>query len=48
MTCLTPGDFSVIARRHVLMPFENALVVVDALVEENAFKRPAARRIGFT
>jgi transitional endoplasmic reticulum ATPase len=48
MTCLTPGDFSVIARRHVVMPYEDASAVVDALAEECTFKMPVARRIGFT
>ncbi len=48
MTSLTPGDFAVIARRHVLTPYEDALAVVDALAGEHAFKMPAERRIGFT
>lgn len=48
ITCLTPGDFAVIARRHCLTPYESALAVVHALAEEHAFKTPVARRIGFT
>jgi len=48
LTQLTPGDFSVIDRRHALIPYPNALAVVEALSEEIRLKEPASRRIGFT
>lgn len=45
---LTPGDFAVVARRHVLTPYQDALAVVEALAEELRFKEPPSRHIGFT
>ena len=48
LTKLTPGDFAVIARRHKLVPCQDALAVVEALAEELCLKEPISRRIGFT
>lgn len=48
LTGLTPGDFAVIARRHVLIPYRDTLAVVEALAEELRLKEPPSRRIGFT
>lgn len=44
---LTPGDFSVLARQHILSPYRDALAVVEALAEELRLKQPPSRRIGF-
>lgn len=47
LTQLTPGDFSVIARQHSLVPYRDALAVVEALAGELRLKEPPNRRIGF-
>ncbi|WP_158543489.1 AAA family ATPase [Dyella solisilvae] len=48
LTRLTPGDFSLMARRHALIPYRDASTVVGALSEELNLKDGPARRIGFT
>ena len=44
---LTPGDFSVVTRRHNLVGFTNAEAVIEALRAEQAMKSGLSRRIGF-
>lgn len=47
MSCLTPGDFALVERRHAVAPFANAHAVLDALRREVAMRADAPRRIGF-
>jgi SpoVK/Ycf46/Vps4 family AAA+-type ATPase len=47
MTCLTPGDFALLRRRHAVVPFADAVAVLNALRQEVGMKRGEARRIGF-
>lgn len=44
---VTPGDFAVISRRHLINPFSSATAVIDALRAETAHKEGVTRRIGF-
>ena len=47
-SCLTPGDFALVARRARFQPFTNADQVVDALLAESSLKTAATMRtIGF-
>ena len=46
---LTPGDFAVLARRHLVRPFSDSGAVVDALcAEADLGERSSTLRIGFT
>ena len=47
MTNLTPGDFALIRRRHLIVPFANAHAILDALQQEVEMKEVKSRRIGF-
>jgi transitional endoplasmic reticulum ATPase len=44
---LTPGDFAVVERRHKLLPYGDAMAVIDALGEELVLKAAGQKRIGF-
>lgn len=47
-SCLTPGDFALVARRARFQPFSNADQVVDALLAESSLKTATTMRaIGF-
>ncbi len=47
-SCLTPGDFALVARRARFQPFTDANQVVDALLAESSLKTATAMRaIGF-
>ncbi len=47
-SCLTPGDFALVARRARFQPFTNADQVVDALLAESSLKTATTMRaIGF-
>ena len=47
MSCLIPGDFALVGRRHAVAPFANAREVLDALGREVAMRADGPRRIGF-
>ncbi|WP_347261153.1 ATP-binding protein [Rudaea sp.] len=47
MAQLTPGDFAVVRRRHAIVPFANAVTVLDALRQEAGLRKGESRRIGF-
>ncbi len=48
-SCLTPGDFALVARRARFSPFKDANQVVDALMAESSLKTASnTRAIGFT
>ncbi len=48
ITCLTPGDFTVIARTHRFRPFDSAAAVIDALAQECLHKTAGRQNaIGF-
>lgn len=47
-SCLTPGDFALVARRARFQPFTDANQIVDALLAESSLKTATAMRaIGF-
>lgn len=47
MRVLTPGDFAVVARRHLLCPFKDSQSVLAALQSEISAKGSGNQRIGF-
>jgi transitional endoplasmic reticulum ATPase len=47
LTCLTPGDFAAVSRRHRFHPIGSPVEFVEALVAECSVKQPPIREIGF-